>query len=65
MAIEKKADIPHDVILVDPDTDEVSCDGGNGTLGHPRVWYVFEDQPEVTCAYCDRIFRHQAVAKAH
>lgn len=65
MAIEKKADIPHEVIFVEADMDAVSCDGGNGALGHPAVWYVFEGRPEVTCSYCDRIFRRQPAPVDH
>ena len=65
MAIEKKANIPHEVVFVDADADEVSCDGGNGALGHPQVWYIFEGRPEVICAYCDRIFRRQNGKQSH
>ena len=43
-------------IEVAPNTDGVSCDGGNPALGHPKVWYNFEDGNEVECSYCDRIF---------
>lgn len=41
---------------VDADTDEVSCDGGGGPLGHPIVWYSFDGQDQVECGYCDRLF---------
>ena len=33
----------------------VSCDGGGGALGHPRVWYSLEDG-KAECMYCDRLF---------
>ncbi len=64
MAIEKKANIPHEVIFVDAAADTVSCDGGNSALGHPQVWYVFDGRPELVCGYCDRIFRRQEARKA-
>lgn len=48
--------VPPEIIEVDRDTDEVSCDGGGGPLGHPVVWYTFYDQQKVECGYCDRIF---------
>lgn len=47
---------PPEVITVDEDTDEVSCDGGGGALGHPKVWYVFDDGDTVECGYCGRAF---------
>ncbi len=42
------------------DTDEVSCDGGGGPLGHPMVWYSFDGQDRVECGYCDRVFVKKA-----
>ncbi len=34
---------------------KVACDGGEGALGHPRVWLVIpEDRGWVECGYCDR-----------
>lgn len=45
-----------EVIIVDDDADEVSCDGGGGALGHPVVWYSFDGLRQVTCGYCDREF---------
>ncbi len=34
----------------------VSCDGGGGALGHPRVYYTIGTQGFVECGYCDRAF---------
>ena len=34
----------------------VSCDGGGGALGHPRVWLAIGDEGYVECGYCDRRF---------
>lgn len=45
-----------ETITVDADTDEVCCDGGGGALGHPNVWYSFDDLKSVECLYCDRVF---------
>jgi len=33
-----------------------ACDGGNGALGHPRVFLEMGEGTEVTCPYCDRLF---------
>tara|TARA_R110001592_G_scaffold29350_9_gene106618 strand:+ start:38384 stop:38569 length:186 start_codon:yes stop_codon:yes gene_type:complete len=45
-----------ETIKIDAHADGVSCDGGGGALGHPKVWYSFDDQPSVECGYCDRLF---------
>jgi uncharacterized Zn-finger protein len=37
-------------------TRRVSCDGGGGALGHPRVWYDMGDADFAECGYCDRLF---------
>ncbi len=35
----------------------ISCDGGQGALGHPRVWLTIpEDKGWVECGYCDKRF---------
>jgi uncharacterized Zn-finger protein len=33
----------------------VACDGGDGPLGHPRVWLRIEQQ-QIFCPYCSRLF---------
>nr|WP_174826104.1 zinc-finger domain-containing protein [Ruegeria arenilitoris] len=36
------------------ETARVACDGGEGALGHPRVWLqIPEDSGWVECPYCD------------
>jgi uncharacterized Zn-finger protein len=46
-------------------TWKVACDGGEGALGHPRVWLsIPQDSGEVTCGYCDKQF-HIDRAHAH
>lgn len=52
--------LPHDA----PETEivtvmRVACDGGEGALGHPRVWLsVSHDTGVVECPYCDKRFIH-------
>ena len=37
----------------------VCCDGGEGALGHPRVWLSIPlDTGWVECPYCDKRFQH-------
>jgi uncharacterized Zn-finger protein len=56
---------PPEVITVENDADEVVCDGGNGALGHPVVWYSFDGQDMVECKYCDRRFVKKRSAKKY
>lgn len=36
---------------------KVACDGGEGALGHPRVWLsIPADTGAVECGYCDKRF---------
>jgi len=42
----------------------VSCDGGEGSLGHPRVWLqIASDQGWVECPYCDCRMVHRDFAE--
>jgi uncharacterized Zn-finger protein len=43
--------------VIEVETTEVSCDGGEGALGHPRVFLNMGDKREVECPYCDRLFK--------
>lgn len=39
---------------------KIPCDGGEGALGHPRVWLaVPHDTGVVECGYCDKKFVHE------
>lgn len=36
-------------------TRRVACDGGEGALGHPRVWLSIPEETNfVECGYCDK-----------
>ncbi|MBI6630685.1 zinc-finger domain-containing protein [Pontibaca salina] len=42
------------------DSYRVACDGGEGALGHPRVWLqIPQDKGWVECGYCDARFVHR------
>lgn len=47
------------------DSKRVICDGGEGALGHPRVYLEMGDKTEVDCPYCDRHYVLKAGAGAH
>lgn len=44
---------PTEIIHVDSRT--AACDGGNGPLGHPRVFLHIEGE-SVMCPYCSRLY---------
>ncbi len=37
-------------------TDKVMCDGGDGDLGHPAVYFKMDKKKEVVCNYCNKKF---------
>lgn len=44
----------------------VACDGGEGALGHPRVWLAIPAATGwVECPYCDKRFVLKDGAGAH
>lgn len=47
---------PPETFIVDDDADQVSCDGGVGALGHPRIYISFDGGDMAECGYCDRLF---------
>ena len=45
------------------DQMRIACDGGEGALGHPRVWLsIPPDRGWVECGYCDKKFIHRDFA---
>ncbi len=45
--------MPAEIIQVTDRT--VACDGGDGALGHPRV-FLFIEGHSVLCPYCSRLY---------
>ena len=48
------------------DSEVLSCDGGEGALGHPRVFLNMEGKGQIDCPYCGRrfILRERAASSA-
>ena len=44
----------NDVIYVDLETETICCDGGEDSLGHPAVYYTFDQSNEILCGYCGK-----------
>lgn len=43
---------PAETLIVD--SEIVACDGGDGALGHPRVYLNMEGKGQIDCPYCGR-----------
>lgn len=50
--------------VIETTTKQVSCNGGGGALGHPRVYYTIGEEGYVVCGYCGRRFELKAGAVA-
>ena len=44
------------IIKVEPSTKTICCDGGQDSLGHPAVYYSFDDNIKIVCSYCGKTF---------
>jgi len=45
-----------EIVKVDADTETICCDGGEDGLGHPAVYYSFNETSKIVCGYCGKIF---------
>ena len=43
-------------IKVPADTETICCDGGQDGLGHPAVYYTFDETNKIICSYCGRTY---------
>jgi len=43
-----------ELIKVTADIETICCDGGQDGLGHPAVYYYFDDQNKIVCGYCGK-----------
>jgi uncharacterized Zn-finger protein len=39
---------------------EVACDGGNGQLGHPKVFLHINNDNQVVCPYCSKKYVYKS-----
>lgn len=56
------------VETIQVDTTHVNCDGGGGSLGHPRVYLQIKTEVgEIDCPYCGRhyVLDKNAASHAH
>ena len=41
---------------VDQDIETICCDGGQDELGHPAVYYTFDQSDKIICSYCSKTY---------
>lgn len=51
--------------VIEVESARIACDGGQGALGHPRVWLSVGEAGFVECPYCDRRYELKPGAAAH
>ena len=44
------------IVKVDQEIETICCDGGEDSLGHPAVYFTFNNQNIIVCNYCGRTF---------
>lgn len=45
---------------IEVETKRIACDGGGGTLGHPKVYLEMGEADDVQCPYCGRDYQLKA-----
>tara|TARA_Y100000590_G_scaffold240019_2_gene269932 strand:- start:11079 stop:11246 length:168 start_codon:yes stop_codon:yes gene_type:complete len=43
-------------VKIEPDIKTICCDGGQDGLGHPAVYYTFDENNKIICSYCGKIY---------
>ena len=43
-------------VKVVANTETICCDGGEDSLGHPAVFYTFNNDEKIICGYCGKIY---------
>ena len=43
-------------IKVNSNIETICCDGGQDELGHPAVYYTFDESNKIICSYCGKIY---------
>ena len=45
-----------EIIKVDLNTKIICCDGGQDGLGHPAVYFTFDNENKIVCNYCGKTY---------
>ena len=44
------------IVKIDLKTETICCDGGQDSLGHPAVYYTFDQSNKIICSYCGKTY---------
>ncbi|MBL0317814.1 MAG: zinc-finger domain-containing protein [Alphaproteobacteria bacterium] len=56
MSDNPKTNIEHQAEIIYVTKAKISCDGGGGSLGHPKVYLDLSAAGSIDCPYCGRHF---------
>ncbi len=45
-----------ETVKVELNIETICCDGGEDSLGHPAVYYTFDESNRIICNYCGKIY---------
>jgi len=45
-----------EIIQVNKNTETICCDGGQDSLGHPAVYFTFDQSNKIVCSYCGKTY---------
>ena len=48
--------VEDNTIKVESDIETICCDGGEDSLGHPAVYYTFDQSDKIVCGYCSKTY---------
>ncbi len=46
----------NDIEKVSANIETIYCDGGQDGLGHPAVYYSFDENNKIVCSYCGKTY---------
>ena len=52
-----------EIVKVNLNIETICCDGGQDSLGHPAVYYTFDNQNKIVCDYCGKTYIRDLIAK--
>jgi len=51
--------MPKPVEILETDSKTVVRDGGDGPLGHPRIFLQIGHENQMACSYCGRVYKYR------
>ena len=48
--------VEDNTVKVKANTETICCDGGEDEIGHPAVYYTFDQSDKIVCSYCSKTY---------